>query len=94
MGVNFVTTVLSSYLSQYWRVYSQMAALAPRLRINLTHYHAALEYDHRMAHIALQADISRDCSSKRPLALSDFDQHLTEARFALGLVNYTPVKGP
>ena len=68
-----------------------MAALAPRLRINLTHYHAALEY---VAHIALQADISRDCSSKRPLALSDFDQHLTEARFALGLVNYTPVKGP
>ena len=91
MGVNFITTVLSSYLSQHWRVYSQMAALAPRLRINLTHYHAALEY---VAHIALQADISRDCSSKRPLALSDFDQHLTEARFALGLVNYTPVKGP
>ena len=73
MGVNFVTTVLSSYLSQYWRVYSQMAALAPRLRINLTHYHAALEYDHRMAHIALQAGISHNCSSKRPVTLSELD---------------------
>ena len=70
MGVNFVTTVLSAYLSQYWRVYSQMAALAPRLKINLTHYHAALEY---VAHIALQAGISHNCSSKRPVTLSELD---------------------
>ena len=70
MGVNFVTTVLSAYLSQYWRVYSQMVALAPRLKINLTHYHAALEY---VAHIALQAGISHNCSSKRPVTLSELD---------------------
>ena len=52
---------------------SQMATLAAKLRINLTHYHGALEYDQRMAHIGLQAGTSGNSSSRRPVTLSELD---------------------
>jgi hypothetical protein len=50
-----------------------MATLAAKLRINPTHCRGALEYDHQMAHIAVQAVTSGNCSSGRPVTLSELD---------------------